>query len=63
MWIIIFLVDVYFVGFVILKMDIGFWDNYMYIFIVFNYFCYKCILGIDLFVFFLSWFFIFCFYF
>lgn len=55
--------DAHFAGPVTSKMDTGFWDNHMYTFIAFNYFCYKCIPGTDLSGFFLSWLSISCFYF
>lgn len=52
MWTTIPSADAHFAGPVTSKMDTGFWDNHMYTFIAFNYFCYKCIPGTDLSVFF-----------
>lgn len=63
MWTTIPSADAHFAGPVTSKMDTGFWDNHMYTFIAFNYFCYKCIPGTDLSGVFLSWLSISCFYF
>lgn len=48
MWTTIPSADAHFAGPVTSKMDTGFWDNHMYTFLAFNYFCYKCIPGTDL---------------
>lgn len=63
MWTTIPAADAHFAGPVTSKMDTGFWDNHMYTFLAFNYFCYKCIPGTDLSGVFLSWLSISCFYF
>lgn len=48
MWTTIPSADAHFAGPVTSKMDLWFWNNHMYTFIAFNYFCYKCIPGTDL---------------